>query len=534
MNPSVDPNSVAKKHGVGALRAVIDQAKKWPQNSEANVDDSAWKPSPLPPSLLPVAPFKLELMPDKLRPWVADVCERMQCPADFVAVSLMVAAGSVIGRKVLVRPKQHDDWLVVPNQWALCIGRPGIMKSPAMEEALRPIKQLAAAGEEKFRTERAKFDVAAIVVKLRRDANYRKAASVLKDDPNADISSLLEEGAESEPTLRRYMANDTTVESLGVLLQQNPNGLLVYRDEMVSLLDSLDQEDQVSARGFYLSSWGGLSGYTFDRIGRGLHLSIDAVCLSMLGSTQPGRISQYLARAIRGGRGDDGLIQRFGLMVWPEINGEWRHVDKWPDRGARDAASTVFMNLDGLDWRAVGAQRDRGPTGDEEGPPFFRFSIDAYDEFVAWWTALERQLRTGEMHPALESHLAKYRKLMPGLALICHLIDTGSGPVTVNAVKKAIDWAAYLETHARRAYGSVTAAESDTARAILARIKSGHLPRKFTARDVWRPGWARLTDRVVVQAALNLLEDYDWLTSWRHETGGRPTTLYQVPDGVTF
>ena len=486
------------------------------------------RPHPLPQSLLPAAAFEFELLPDQLRPWVADVCERLQCPPDYVGVSVMVGAGAVIGRKVLLRPQLEDDWSVVANQWGMCIGRPGVMKSPAMDEALRPIKNLSVAAQQKFTADRARHEVVATADKLRRDQNLREAAKIIKSNPNADVSYLLEEIAEAEPTLKRYTANDTTVESLGVLLQQNPNGLLVFRDELVSLLDSLDQEDRVSQRGFYLTGWSGNSPYVFDRIGRGLHLSIEAVCLSVLGSSQPGRISQYLMRAIRGGRGDDGLIQRFGLLVWPDISGEWRHVDRWPDHNARDNAVSVFRRLDEMDWRAIRAQRDRGPTGDEEGEPYFRFGIDAYDLFVTWRTELERRLRIGDLHPALESHLAKYRKLVPGLSLICHLADGSTGPVGVASVKRAIAWAIYLETHARRAYGSVTAAEADTARAILARIHSGYLRGEFTARDVWRPGWSRLTDRVAVQAGLEMLVDYDWLMARRVETGGRPTILYSV------
>lgn len=150
--------------------------------------------------------------------------------------------------------------------------------------------------------------------------------------------------------------------------------------------------------------------------------------------------------------------------------------------------------------------------------------------FVAWRTELERRLRVGDMHPALESHLAKYRKLVPGLGLICHLVDANSGPVGSESMKRAIAWATYLETHARRAYGSVTAAEADTARAILARIQSGHLHGEFTARDVWRPAWSRLTDRGAMQAGLEMLVDYDWLTARRVETGGRPTMLYSVSE----
>ena len=111
----------------------------------------------------------------------------------------------------------------------------------------------------------------------------------------------------------------------------------------------------------------GNSSYTFDRIGRGLHLHIEGLCLSMLGSTQPGRISQYLSRAVRGGRGDDGLIQRFGLLVWPDVSSRWANVDRWPDKDARTVAFKVFEDFVGLDWHTIAATRDRGADGDETG-----------------------------------------------------------------------------------------------------------------------------------------------------------------------
>src|SRR6185369_15932782 len=103
--------------------------------------------------------------------------------------------------------------------------------------------------------------------------------------------------------LKRFIATNASVEALHELHQENPNGLLVHRDEMVSLLDRLDEEGHADERGFYLTAWNGNSSYTFDRIGRGLDLHVDAICLSMLGGTQPGRISQYLSQARRGGRG---------------------------------------------------------------------------------------------------------------------------------------------------------------------------------------------------------------------------------------
>jgi putative DNA primase/helicase len=485
-------------------------------------------PCPLPASLLPVDTFSLDLMPEKVRPWVADVTERMQCPPDFVAVTLLAGLGSLIGRKVVIRPQTQNDWQVASNMWALLIGRPGVLKSPAMEEALRPVKRLSAKAEEIFKEARLEHEVLASVAKLRAQENMKKAAKVLNKEPTADISYLLSSEEEApEPTLRRYIANDTNVASLGVLLQQNPNGLLVFRDELVSLLDNLDQEENASERGFYLTGWAGDSSYTFDRIGRGLHLHIEGVCVSMLGSTQPGRISQYLLRAVRGGRGDDGLIQRFGLLIWPDVSPAWTNVDRWPDKDARADAFTVFEHLERLDWHSIAAKRDRGADGDEEGLPYLRFGLDAYDRFVDWRTELEKRLRS-DLHPALESHLSKYRKLVPGLALICHLVDGQTGSVGLAALERALAWAKYLESHARRAYGSVTAFSSATAAAIVAKIRSGDLKSEFRSHEVWRPGWSKLSDREAVNAALNMLLDYDWLRVRVVQTGGRPAYIYMV------
>jgi putative DNA primase/helicase len=242
----------------------------------------------------------------------------------------MTAMAAVLGRKVAIRPQSQTDWTVVANQWALIIGRPGVLKSPAMEAALGPIKRLAAVACENHELAAKDHERDKAVAKMRAAAAEKQAQKLLSKDPRADVAHLLEGEELEEPILHRYVANDTTAAALGELLRQNPNGLLVHRDEIVSLLRALDREDNAEARGFHLTAWNGDSAYTFDRITRGMNLHIPAVCLSLLGSTQPARIAHYIRQAVKGGAGDDGLIQRFGLLVWPDTGGEWREVDRWP------------------------------------------------------------------------------------------------------------------------------------------------------------------------------------------------------------
>ena len=99
-------------------------------------------PQPLPDPLPKVEPFEPKLLPEAFRPWIQDIAERMQCPMDFPAVSVMVAIASVVGRKVVIRPKKHDDWRVVANLWGGVVGRPGVLKTPAIQEPLRPLWRL--------------------------------------------------------------------------------------------------------------------------------------------------------------------------------------------------------------------------------------------------------------------------------------------------------------------------------------------------------------------------------------------------------
>jgi hypothetical protein len=188
------------------------------------------------------------------------------------------------------------------------------------------------------------------------------------------------------PRDRRYVTNDCTYEALREILAGNPNGLLAFRDELVSLLKTLDREEHAAARGFFLSAWNGTGGYTFDRIIRG-HTHIEAACVSLLGSTQPGRLAEYVRRAVSGGAGDDGLIQRFGLLVWPDGSPEWSNVDRYPDSAARQAAWTTFERLDKLTADEIGAQRDQF-----EVIPFLRFDHEAQVIFDEWRTKFGKKL----------------------------------------------------------------------------------------------------------------------------------------------
>ena len=515
-------DSVAIKR---ALAERFRDAPEWEATRPtASVSDKWPKPVPLPEGLSPVAALDTALLPTAIAPWVSDISERMQCPPDYVGTTALVALGSVLGRKIGIAPEQQTDWFEVANLWSCCVGRPGVMKTPAIGEALKPLHRLEVKAREAYDADFAEYDKGRQLWKLRRDAAEARFKLDLKKNPGATVS--FEEPEPEEPTELRYITNDTTYEKLGEILAQNPNGVLAHRDELVSLLKTLDREEFAAARGFFLTAWNGKERYTFDRIGRG-RVHIEGACLSLIGSTQPGRLAEYVRRAVSGGAGDDGLIQRFGLLIWPDQAPEWKSVDRYPDSAARDAAWGVFEDFEGMDARAIGAE----PTSKYQSVPVLRLDTEAHGLFLEWRQDLEKGLRSPDgLHPALESHFAKYRKLVPALALINHLADVGQGQVGKVAMTRALGLVTYLETHAKRAYGAGPEAETSAAKAILSHIRKGALSDGFTAREVHQHKWSNLADRSQVQAGLDLLCDLDWLAAEEKRPigAGRPTTHYRI------
>jgi len=433
----------------------------------------------------------------------------MQCPIDFLAIGAMVGLSAVIGRKVGIRPKQQDDWLVVTNLWGAVVGRPGVLKSPALAEVMGPLKRL----EEASRLEHKKAHELWMSEKELWELQRKSRNNELLKGSRTAITSLdiSTAGLRDEPQPHRYVVNDCTVEALGEILRFNPNGVLAYRDELIGLLKSLDKEKNEGARSFFLSAWNGTDSYTFDRVGRGLNLHIESCCLSLLGGIQPSIIKTYLDEASQNG-GHDGLMSRFQLFVWPDVPKEWKNVDRWPNKSA--------MNL--------APPSELGASTEEGKIPYFRFGREAQKQFDEYREKLEARLRDGTLNPVFEAHLSKYRSLVPKLALITHLADNCRGDIGAEQLLKALAWTEYLESHAHRAYFPSSDKAAPAIVSLIAKIRSRELPESFTARAVYTNHWSNLGTTAEAQSALEALVEAGCLQVEEVPTGGRSKSIYRV------
>jgi uncharacterized protein DUF3987/bifunctional DNA primase/polymerase-like protein len=509
-----------------------------PEREEAEPREttaSSWpEPHPAPPALLPVPPLvPAKLLPPTLASWVDDVAERVQCPPDFVAVGLVVSIATVIGRQLTIRPKRHDDWTVVPNLWGLVVGRPGVMKSPAMQASQHGLRYLIAQAHEEwveamkrhdFQVVEGKAKRAAIEKKIREAAGRGESTDGLREE--YDAATIPE-----PPVECRFNTSDATVEKLGLLLDENPNGLQVTRDEIMGWLRSMERQGHENDRSFFQEAWSGTGSYTYDRIGRGT-VHIKAACVSVLGGIQPVPLGFYLAETFKRGQ-DDGLIQRFQLLCYPDVTPAWKNIDRWPATETRLRLLALFQLLRRLDVTALGAHTES--EHDDETLPFLRFTPEAQDRFDGWRADLECYLRSTRDHSVLVAHLSKFRSLVPSLALLFHVVrcvDRGAGgPVEIAALELALAWVDYLTPHAARVYQSVTNAPEAAAAALAAKIREGLLPSPFRSRALRLKGWAGLSTSETVEGAIEVLIGLGWLRRVEKPAtvrGGRPTLEYEI------
>ncbi len=453
-----------------------------------------------------VPEIDLGSLPSVIRHWVSDAAERMQVPPDFFAAPCLVAFASIVGRQVQIYPKQEDTWCVVPNLWGAIIARPGLFKSPAILEATSFVKMLADKASAQYEVDFVKSDVNAESIKsqidglkeaIKKAARDQKSPSEI-DEIHAQLLALRVNLEEQSCIHKRFIVNDSTVEKLSVILKDNPNGVLLLRDELAGWGASLNRRE--GDREFYLESWNGNGSFTVDRIGRGT-LHVPNLCLSIFGGIQPSKLESLCSLS----GGSDGLLQRFQILVFPDTPKAFKNIDRKPKSAEHQALVDIFAKASNI--LTLYPQAKFG----------LRYSLEAQELFSNWRNKLEIKLRSGEIESEdLESHLSKYRSLVPSLSLIFELMQALSQGYNFTEVGKAstimaISWADYLELHAQKLYQETLSVPQKGALLLAKKIKSEAVKDGDSLRSIYRRHWAWLDTPEKLDRAIARLEECGWV-----------------------
>ena len=479
------------------------------RQNTSSTDDTWPEPKTLQSVLRKVPPFDIKMLPDVLVPFVRDVSERMGQPTDFFAIPLMITAAAALGSRWAVCPKAFDkSWRESAVLWGGVVAKPGAKKSPCISIATKPIQN----------------------IEQRLDRDYQLAHSFyLSAKKQYDTSAQKSKGssptgpAPVEPKRQRAIVQDASYQKVTQMMSDSPYGLLGLYDEIAGLIASWDSNGQETARSFYLTAWNGNQPYTVDRIERGTS-RIERAFLCIVGGVQPSVLAQYIQGAKSGGKGNDGLVQRFQLLTYPDLDTGLKEVDRAADETAEKAAYDAIEALRSLDPAKLGIEPLNG-----DNRAILHFAPDAQKLFDQVRVNIDKRAVCDKEDDIMASHLSKMPATIAKLAMLIHLLDRGTGPITLVATEKAAMWRVYLYKHAKRIYGSAEIGSIQLVSMLGEKLIASAIKEPFTAREIERKGWSGLTDSKLVEDALVELEDAGWVRITASDTRtGRPTKFYNL------
>jgi len=167
-----------------------------------------------------------------LKAFVVDRAERLGVKPELIAMPALGVCAAAIDDRVVVQVRRHDQqWLESPRIWVAIIEEPGGKKTPAINAAVSPLRDIETIwrSEDASALQKYEIDLERHKVKLKKHCN----------DPDAgDTSYSLHPPA--KPPMRRLVVTDATTESLARILAENPGGVLGVFDELAQLLGSFD------------------------------------------------------------------------------------------------------------------------------------------------------------------------------------------------------------------------------------------------------------------------------------------------------
>lgn len=251
-----------------------------------------------------VISFPLEIFPKAIRDIIEALEEYENYNVDFTAASFLTVFAAAMGNTWSVR--FMTGWISRPIIYMVLVGSPSCGKTPPLQQAVSPLLKLD--GE---------YDM----IYCKEMETYRRWERM--SAKQRERHSLPEEM--KMPQRKCHVVVDSTVEALIGALRDNPRGVLIYKDEIDSLLSNFNRYNG-SDESYFLSLFSGTP-FKYSRKSNNEHIFLANPYCSIIGSTQPGRLDEQFG----GKRMMNGFSSRF-LKVYPEID----KMPSWNDTAMPD------------------------------------------------------------------------------------------------------------------------------------------------------------------------------------------------------
>lgn len=365
---------------------------------EAVIDDSLqWEP------------FPVDLLPDTMGKLCREAAKAKNIEAAYVATFAISAVASVLGSAYKVRLKK--DWIEPAIIWTCLVTESGSGKSPGLDSALKPLLSLQNESDKRYKEYYKEY--------ASEMEQYQLAYEDWKKDRRRH-PALLPPAKPESPQHDTYLVDDATMEAVAEILEKNPFGVMLLRDELAGWFRSFDCY-RAGGGGKDLAAWLSIHGGRPLRINRKtgkqfIHASNPAVSIG--GGVQP----EVLKRIVKDNEDffDSGLTARILFAMPPDLPSHWSEEE------TSDETTYLYANLFRMLIQARACEEMPTP----ENPMIVNLSPEAKDLFVRFFNSNVDERVT--LQSDLKAAWAKFTSYAARLALVFHVVQCLKGDGQLN------------------------------------------------------------------------------------------------------
>lgn len=374
-----------------------------------------------------VPTFPLNCLPKVLAAFIQETAESMPCPVDYVGLSVLVTLGTAIGNSAEIQI--DEDWTESTLLWGCIVGDPSALKTPALASGTKPLEDLQKQNYELYEARYEEYQD-----ELRNYEQWRKKKSNDEEPPFP-----------TEPTFEQFIINDTTMEAVAQVVEDNPRGVLSSHDELIGFVNSMNQYRAGGAdRQKWLSIYGRKS-FSINRVSKRPKY-VHKPFVSVIGNLTPDSLDKIVSTE------QDGFADRF-LYVYPKKVPAY-YQEKTVNPVLKEQYEKLTIALLNL-------------HKDINNPLIVRYSKESKILWKTFNDYIVHMSESPDFPKRLESVFGKFRGILSRITLILHLIKFACGET---ADKETVDKATIAEAnaitqyfieHAKKVYRLTQASDQD-------------------------------------------------------------------------